>query len=145
MTELPPLSAAASSPAAPAAAWAGPSDAQRHADSVVAEAKAAARRSLFRPPPSKPAPLAASSDPLDTRLAEELACIRRMLDALGEQLAADPATLNRHAHAMQGFDRIGQMLDQLAAIVAAEDRGEAIARATPDLRTRLQRRALFAA
>ncbi|RHW18606.1 hypothetical protein D1610_00035 [Sphingomonas gilva] len=121
----------------------GPSEAQKTADAAFAAARGAARKPLFRPPPPKPAPLPASDDVLDVRLAEEIDYIRRMLDAMGERLAADPILLQRHGQAMQGFDLIAQMLGHVASVVGTCNRDAAIERIMPDMRARLTRKSLF--
>lgn len=121
----------------------GPSEAQKTADAAFAAARGTVRKPLFRPPPPKPEPLPLSDDIVDTRLAEEIEYIRRMLDALGGRLAADPIVLQRHAQTMQSFDLIAQMLGHLATVTQTADRKAAIARVMPEMRARLERRSLF--
>lgn len=121
----------------------GPSEAQKTADAAFAAARGAVRKPLFRPPPPKPAPLPVSDDARDVRLGEEVEYIRRMLDTLGERLAADPIMLQRHGQTMQGFDLIGQMLGHVASIVQTSDRDAAIERVMPEMRARLMRKSLF--
>ena len=125
----------------------GASLAQRRADAIQERArKEAARRELFRPappaaPPAEPPALLPSRDPLDAALAQELAYVRRQLDRLGETLAEDPLVLNRHSGALQGFDVIGQILGNLAKVVGAQDKDEAIAHVgMQELRARLGRK-----
>ena len=125
----------------------GASLAQRRADAIQERArKEAARRELFRPappaaPPAEPPALLPSRDPLDAALAQELAYVRRQLDRLGETLAEDPLVLNRHSGALQGFDVIGQILGNLAKVVGAQDKDEAIVHVgMQELRARLARK-----
>lgn len=121
----------------------GPSEAQKTADAAFAAARGAVRKPLFRPPPPKPARLPMSGDVRDIRLGEEVEYVRRMLDALGERLAADPIMLQRHGQTMQGFDLIGQMLGHIASVVQTSDRDAAIERVMPEMRARLTRKSLL--
>lgn len=121
----------------------GVSEAQHQADAAFAAARGTVRKPLFRPPPPKPEPLALSGDIIDVRLAEEIDYIRRMVDALGSKLAADPIVLQRHTQTMQGFDLIAQMLDHVATVTQTVDRNAAIERVMPEMRARLGRRSLF--
>jgi hypothetical protein len=125
----------------------GASLAQRRVDAIQERArKEVARQNLFRPappaaPPAEPPSLLATPDPLDAALAQELAYVRRQLDRLGEALAEDPVVLNRHSGALQGFDVIGQILGNLAKVVGAQDKDEAIAQVgMQELRARLARK-----
>lgn len=122
----------------------GASLAQRRVDAIQERArKELARQKLFRPappppPPVEPQPLSATRDPLDAALAQELDYVRRQLDRLGETLAEDPLVLNRHGGALQSFDVIGQIIGNLAKVVGAGDKDEAIARVgMQELRSRL--------
>ena len=65
---------------------------------------------------------------LDRLLAEELDHARRMLEAMGDELALDHQVVTEHAIALQAVDIVGQMLGHIANVVRAEDRGEAIER-----------------
>lgn len=121
----------------------GPSEAQKTADAAFAAARGAVRKPLFRPPPPRPAPPPVSDDVRDIRLGEEVDYIRRMLDALGERLAADPIVLQRHGQTMQGFDLISQMLGHIASVVQSSDRDAAVERVMPEMRARLTRKSLF--
>ncbi len=99
--------------------------------------------SPLRVPVDRPKPLTISDDVVDQRLSEELAYMRRALDALGDTLCADPIILARYASALQQFDIIGQTLGHLATIVGTSNRAEAIERVgMRELKARLQRRAL---
>ena len=116
---------------------------QREVDAIQAAIRAegrAARPSIFKPAPPRPAP---SEDPLDHRIAEELETIGRRLDLLGDALAGDAALLHRHASQLQSIDLMRQMLRHLAQVVATEDKEQAVALVTlSELKGRLQRRPL---
>ena len=81
---------------------------------------------------------------LNTRIAEELAYVKRLLDGVGDQLTEDPIMLQRHSQALQNFDVACQILGHLSVVLGAEDAAVA-AESIPmeDLRTRLVRKALF--
>lgn len=143
MMELVPRSFPVDQACAEALPRSGVSEAQHQADAAFAAARGTVRRPLFRPPPPKPEPLALSEDVIDTRLAEEIGYIRRMVDALGNKLAADPIVLQRHAQTMQSFDLIAQMLGHVATVTQTADRAAAIERVMPEMRARLGRRSLF--
>jgi hypothetical protein len=77
---------------------------------------------------------------LQLRLGEELDFARRMLDATGEDIAADPIALSRHAVALQALDKVGQMLGHIANVVRADDPAAAVENIRMgDLKARLQR------
>jgi len=105
------------------------------------------RKPLRRDPlPASPAdqPLPATDDQLRLRLAEELEYARRMLDAMGEELASDGAVVMRHTAALQSVDIVGQMLGHVANVVrcsAPEDAVERIGMA--ELKARLKRRSIL--
>lgn len=143
MTELAPRSFPVAPTCAETPPRPGVSEAQHQADAAFAAARGEVRKPLFRPPPPKPEPLAPSDDMIDIRLAEEIDYIRRMVDALGGALAADPVVLQRHAQTMQSFDLIVQMLGHVATVTQTQDRKAAIERVMPEMRARLQRRSLF--
>jgi len=67
-----------------------------------------------------------------------------MLNAMGEQLAGDPALVTRHTGSLQSVDIIGQMLSHIANVIrcsAPEDAVERIGMA--ELKSRLQRRSIL--
>src|SRR6185369_1519346 len=68
------------------------------------------RRSIRRDPPL-PQALIPTGDPLLLRLAEELDYTRRMLDAMGDELASDGLIVARHMTALQSVDIVGQILE----------------------------------
>lgn len=117
---------------------------QRLIDSIKAEMRAGcgepARAPIFRPAPPRPAP---STDPIEHRMAEEIECIRRHLDLLGDTLANDVVLVRRYATQLQSIDLINQQLGHLAAVVSAEDKAQAVERVSlEDLKARLKRRPL---
>ncbi|MCH8617422.1 hypothetical protein LZ016_15090 [Sphingomonas sp. SM33] len=77
---------------------------------------------------------------LQLRLGEELDFARRMLDATGEEIAADPIALSRHAVALQALDKVGQMLGHIANVVRSDEPATAVESIRMgDLKARLQR------
>jgi len=69
-----------------------------------------------------------ASTELDILLAEELDHARRMLEAMGDELALDMAVVAEHALALQAVDIVGQMIGHIANVVRADDRGAAVER-----------------
>ena len=51
-----------------------------------------------------PAPNPVDAEPIEQRIAAELARVKRMLDAVSEELTDDDDVLMRHERAMQNFD-----------------------------------------
>jgi hypothetical protein len=105
------------------------------------------RKPLRRDPPPRPpepAPLIPTDDELRLRLAEELDYARRLLDAMGDALCADPAMVIRHASALQSIDIVGQMLGHVATVVRCSDPDEAVERiGMAELKARLKRRSVL--
>ena len=64
---------------------------------------------------------------VEARVAEELDHVQRMLDDVAGDLLGDIALLQRHGEALQRFDNVCQILNQLSAILKAKDRPAAIA------------------
>jgi len=90
-----------------------------------------------RAPPPNPA----STVPVERSVAAELGRVRRMLDAVTDELADDIDVLMRHERAMQNFDIAAQIIAELAVVLAAEDRQAAIGAVhMHDLRSRLSGR-----
>jgi hypothetical protein len=120
-----------------------PSEHQQQIDALQAAIRSeegAARPSLFKPPPPRPAP---STNLLDHRVAEEMEYIVRKLEQLGGILANDPILLHRHSYELQSIDMMKQSLRHLAQIVAAQDKALAAGQVTlTELKSRLQRKAL---
>ena len=96
------------------------------------------RKPLRRQPPP---PLVPTTDPLRLRLAEELEYARRMLDAMGDELASDAALIMRHMTALQAVDIVGQMLGHIATVVRCSEPDAAVERiGMGDLKARLTRK-----
>lgn len=92
-------------------------------------------------PASRPAEI---NDGLDGRIAEELAHVRRLIENIGNELTDTPIIVQRYPAALQSFDVACQILDNLAVVLAAENRGAAVdAIGMKDLRARLLRKTLF--
>jgi hypothetical protein len=88
-----------------------------------------------------PAPPPAEIQPVERSIAAELARVRRMLDAVTEELTDDVELLMRHERAMQNFDIAVQIVAELAAVLEADDREAAVgAVQMHDLRSRLSGR-----
>lgn len=64
---------------------------------------------------------------LRSQIADELVRAREEIEQIGEGLCADPAVAARHLTALQAFDRIGQHLLALAAVLHADDAEGAVA------------------
>ena len=101
---------------------------QARCDEIQAEFRAepATRRSIRRNPPPTPPALIPTDDVLRLRLAEELEYARRMLDAMGNQLSADPNVIARHVVALQSVDVIGQLLGHVASVIRSSDPAGAV-------------------
>lgn len=85
-----------------------------------------------------PAPSPADAAALDQNIAAELARVKRILDAVSEELTDDIDVLMRHQRAMQRFDIAAMVVEELARVVAAEDRSSAVdAIQMHELRSRL--------
>ena len=120
--------------------------AQQRCDAIQSEYRAepAPRPSLrlANPPAIDPA-LIPTEDQLRLRLAEELDYARRLLDVMGDALAADMAVVMRHTVAMQNFDIIGQLLGHIAAVTRSSAPDRAVERiGMGDLKARLTRTSL---
>lgn len=90
------------------------------------------------------APTAQGAADLNARLANELAYVRRLLDAIGDDLVRDPIMVQRHGQALQRFDSVCQMIGHLSAVVGAAEPQEAARQVTmEDLRSRLIGKAIF--
>lgn len=82
-----------------------------------------------------------TGDPLQLRLGEELQYARRILELMGDALAADPVTIARHAMTLQSLDIVGQMLSHIANIVCSSDPRASVEQiGMGDLKARLLRR-----
>lgn len=104
--------------------------------------QAAARAGLGGGPAAAPAPPPEERwiGQLDTRVGEELAFVQRLIEALGDELVADPAILHRHGQALQNIDLASQILGHLSRVMSAPERATAVrAIGMDDLRARLTR------
>ena len=100
-----------------------------------------ARKPLRRDGPAPAAPAPQSEDALNIRLGEELDYVRRMLEALGDQLSGDPILIRRHAVALQSLDIVEQILGHVGNVVRSSDPQAAVEDiGMGDLRARLMRR-----
>lgn len=115
---------------------------QARCDSIQADyrAESGERRSIRREPPPLPLALIPTDDVLRLRLAEELDYARRMLDAMGDELAADGLIVSRHMAALQAVDIVGQLLSHVADVVRSSDPAGAVERiGMCELKGRLKR------
>ena len=114
---------------------------QERVDAIVADARGRARGGPGEPAPADvPAAHLDPADPIEIRLADEIEHARRLLEAMGDQLAADPAILQRHVRTMQGFDLVGQILGHVAKVIRTGDKEAAIdGIGMRDLQSRLKR------
>jgi hypothetical protein len=98
------------------------------------------RKSIRREPPPLPAALTPTDDPLKLRLADELDYARRMLDAMGDTLSADPLVVGRHMTSLQTVDIAGQILGHIANVIRSSDpKGAVDLIGMCDLKGRLKR------
>lgn len=98
------------------------------------------RKSIRREAPPSAAALVPTTDPLKLRLADELDYARRMLDAMGDSLSADPLVIGRHMTSLQTVDIAGQILGHIAAVIRSSDPAGAVDKiGMCDLRARLKR------
>lgn len=118
--------------------------AQARVDAIVAATRAktavadAPKRTIYRSP--ELLPLVPSDNLIDQRIQEELASTRRMVEALGDELANDPILLMRYQHQLQSIDLMAQILGHLSCVVGSKDRVEAIDRiGMASLKARLTR------
>jgi PilZ domain len=114
---------------------------QRRVDAMQSEARAdtasgAALRSAPEAPSSAPV-----SPGLDSRLADELGYVQRLLENLGDELIADLFLVQRHGQSLQSLDLVGQVLGHVAAILRADDKAAILDQiGMEDLRARLKRK-----
>jgi hypothetical protein len=80
---------------------------------------------------------------LNTRIADEIRYVVRLIESLGDQLSGDPVVLHKHAKSLQNIDLANQILSHLAALITADDPAARVAEiGMIDLRARLTRKAL---
>ena len=119
---------------------------QAQCDSIQAEfrAEAPARRSIRRDPPPTPPALLPTDDLLLLRLAEELEYARRMLETMGDTLAADGLLVARHLTALQSVDIAGQILGHVANVIRSSNpEGAVESIGMGDLKARLTRKSVL--
>ena len=79
---------------------------------------------------------------MPSRIVEELAYIRRLVESIGDELVSEPAIVCRHASALQKFDLAAQMLGLLGTILLADDQVAAAENiGQQELKARLLRKA----
>lgn len=117
---------------------------QARVDAIVASARAqsaapaSAPRALYREIPCSTLPR--TGNLIEKHLEEELAFVRRTLDAVGDRLCEDPILLMRYETLLQSFDMLGQTLGHIGSVIGAANKQEAIDRiGMVELRRRLQR------
>ena len=99
------------------------------------------RKPLRRDPPARALPPSPSNDLLYLRIGEELDCVRRMLDVMGDQLCGDPILIRRHAVALQSLDIVGQILRHIGNVIRSSDPHSTVDDiGMVDLKARLTRR-----
>jgi len=92
-----------------------------------------------RPLPPSDARAVPSDALVRALIADELDCIRLVLEEMGVQLCADPAVVCSHLVALQRIDELCQRHENLARILRAEDAAAEAAGVTLEaLRVRLQ-------
>lgn len=118
--------------------------AQTRCDGILSDYRAnPADPATFVQPSTPPAPPPATDDLLLLRLAEELEYARRMMDAMGDALCADPAVVMRHSVSLQSVDIVGQMLGHIANVVRSSRREDSVELiGMCELKSRLTRRSL---
>ena len=95
-------------------------------------------------PENFPQTTATADTTLNTRIADELGYVGRLLGAVGDALSGDAILLQRHATTLQNFDAACQILHHLEEIMASDDKLAAISGVTMSaLQLRLSRKALF--
>ena len=105
-------------------------------EEVSAEERLPVRRD-FQP---RKHPIEETANLLHLRLGEELEYARRMLDAMGDELSADPIAVSRHGVVLQSLDIVGQMLGHIAKVIRSADPESAVEQiGMGDLKARLTR------
>lgn len=119
-------------------------DAQARCDSILSDYRSNPPAPLpYVSPAAPPPPPPATDDRLLLRLAEELDYARRMMDAMGDDLCADPAVVMRHSVSLQSVDIVGQMLGHIANVVRSSRREDSVELiGMCDLKARLTRRSV---
>jgi hypothetical protein len=120
----------------------GAADGDRPGQSRVDQLLSAIRSGTALPVETEaPAPNPADARPVEQRIAAELVRVKRVLDRISEELTDDIDVLMRHQRAMQSFDIAAKIVEELAAVLAAEDREAAVGSVEMhDVRSRLSGR-----
>ncbi|HEX8622919.1 MAG TPA: PilZ domain-containing protein [Allosphingosinicella sp.] len=115
---------------------------QRRVDAHQAEARAdaASGRTLRHAPAASPATV---SPDLESRLAQEIGYVQRLLENLGDELIKDLFLVQRHGQSLQSLDLVSQILGHVAAILQADDKAAVIdGLGMEDLKARLKRKSI---
>jgi hypothetical protein len=114
---------------------------QRDVDRMIAQSRGQVAPLLQRKPSA--VPLEQRRAGLVTRIAEEIACAARRLEALGSNLADDPAVIVRHAGDLQQLDITVQVLGHLTRLLGCAEPETLLGEiGMDDLRRRLERVAI---
>jgi hypothetical protein len=112
---------------------------QRQVDAVQHAVRAGLPTTAYEAEP----PQSAIEGELNTRIADEIKYVARLIESLGDQLSGDPVILHKHARSLQSIDLANQILSHLAALITADDPAARVAEiGMTDLRARLTRRGL---
>ncbi len=115
---------------------------QRRVDAIQAEARADPVTGRALRSSEGPATKPVCRD-LDSRLADELGYVQRLLEGLGDELIADLLLIQRHGKSLQSLDLVGQILGHVSAILRADDKAAIVEDiGMEDLRARLKRKAI---
>lgn len=114
----------------------------RAAQFRVDQIQSAVRKGIALPSETRAAdPAQPELPPVEQRIAAELTRAKAMLDKVSEELCDDVDVLVRHERAIQNFDIAAMIVEELAAVLAAEDREGAVqAVHMHDLKSRLSGR-----
>jgi PilZ domain-containing protein len=124
----------------PGATPPAPSADQAFVDTIQAAARAGLPALPARPmPQGDRAKLTAA---MPSRIVEELAYVRRLVESIGDELVSEPAVVCRHPAALQKFDLAAQILGQLGTVLLADDQVAAAEKiGQQELKARLLRKA----
>jgi hypothetical protein len=93
---------------------------QARVDTIQAAARAGLEALAPRPLPKPVRETLAAAMP--SRIVEELAYVRRLIESIGDELVNEPVIVGRHAAALQKFDLAAQILGQLGTVLLADDK-----------------------
>lgn len=97
---------------------------QAQVDQIVATARATL--GTARPEERISSKKNLEQDVLNSRLAEEILLIARIIEQLGDEFAEEPLFVARHGQSLQQVDVAVQVLGHIARIISAEDPNAAI-------------------